>query len=150
MIKINVIIENKSWKKKIKNPKSYLALKSKILSKKIILFKKCNCDFSILLSGNKEIKKLNEKFRKKDKITDVLSFPFHEPKNLTKLFNKNKNVYLGDVVVNFYKINKDSFKIEFDKLWIHGLLHLIGYRHKIDRDYNKMSKLENSFLKILS
>ena len=74
MIKINVITNNNNWFNYIKNPNNYIDKKLKKLiqkkKKKKILF----C--TLLLSGNKEIKYLNKKFRKKNKTTDVLSFPF--------------------------------------------------------------------------
>ena len=38
------------------------------------------------------------------------------------------------------------FKRQFDKLWIHGLIHLFGYDHKKDRDYKKMNAIENKLL----
>ena len=107
--------------KKIKDPKKYL--KKKLVSlKKISSFKNKNQEFSILLTNNLKMKKLNNKFRKKNKITDVLSFPL-----------KN-NSYIGDIAISFELINKKSlssnFNYEFDKTWIHGYLHLLGYDHK--------------------
>jgi len=44
-----------------------------------------------------------------------------------------------------YKNNKEKFKQELNKLWIHGLLHLLGYDHKSNIKYLKMQKLENKF-----
>ena len=44
--------------------------------------------------------------------------------------------------------NKD-FLLNFDKIWIHGLAHLLGYRHKLNRDFITMTKLENKLIKIL-
>ena len=65
-----------------------------------------------MLSENNEIKKLNKKFRKKNKTTDVLSFPFYNKKLINKL-KKKKEIYLGDIIINFNKIknkkNKESF-----------------------------------------
>ena len=77
MIKINVLVENKSWKKYIKNPENYLKKKIKKLNN-YIPFKNKKIEFSLLLSGTKFITKLNLKFRKKNKTTDVLSFPSNE------------------------------------------------------------------------
>ena len=57
------------------------------------------------------------------------------------------NIYLGDVIINLNKVKKKNFEIEFNKLWIHGLLHLFGHKHKKDKDYFKMQKLEKSFIK---
>ena len=83
MIKINVHIKNKSWKKIILSPEIYLKKKVKKLNTFDRFFKNKNLEFSILLSGNSEIRNLNKKFRKKNKITNVLSFPFQKKKNFT-------------------------------------------------------------------
>ena len=58
MIKINVISNNISWKKYIKNPNSFIDKKTKLLNKKNKLYKKNTLICSLLLSGAKEIKKL--------------------------------------------------------------------------------------------
>ena len=79
MIKANIIIENISWKNKISNPEIYLKKKIKKLSKKKE-FNKKNYEFSILLTNSRKLKKLNFRFRKKLKTTDVLSFPNVENK----------------------------------------------------------------------
>ena len=109
---------------------------------------------TILLSGDKEIRELNKKFRKKNKTTDVLSFPFHKKKELKKKLLKEKEVYLGDIIINLNKIkdkkNKIRFKTEFNKLWIHGLTHLLGYDHKKDKDFYIMRTLEKKFLSYIN
>ena len=144
MIKANVILENKNWRKHIKSPSNYIKKKFIKLSK--IKDFNVNKEFSILLTDNKKMKLLNNKFRKKNKPTDVLSFPI---KNLIK----NKN-YIGDIAISYDIINqrskKSNFYIEFDKIWIHGYLHLMGYDHKNIRDFNKMNKKENLILNYLN
>ena len=151
MIKINVLVGNKNWNKYIKNPDFYLKKKIKKLYNKNIFFKKKIFEFSILLTNENEIKNLNKKFRKKNKTTDVLSFPFHNRKNLKKNLKKDKEIYVGDIIINLNKVNtKDNlklFKLEFDKLWIHGLVHLFGHDHKKEKDFNKMSKIEKDYFK---
>ena len=143
MIKANVILDNLNWKNKIKKPNKYIKNKLKLLAKKKF-FKNKNQEFSILLTNNKVMKNLNNKFRKKNKPTDVLSFPFEN-----KLKNK-KNIYLGDIAISYEFVNKRSKNsnlfFEFDKLWIHGYLHLLGYNHKRNKDYYKMKKLEDLIL----
>ena len=141
MIKANVILENIIWKKKIKDPNTFIKKRLKILSKKKFFIKKKQI-FSILLTNNKKMKNLNNKFRKKNKPTDVLSFPIHH-----KMLN---NLYFGDIAISYEIINKRSqnsnFFIEFDKIWIHGYLHLLGYKHKKLFDYKIMNKKENLIL----
>ena len=94
------------------------------------------------------MKKLNKKFRKLNKTTDVLSFPFLHSNNLKII--KQKELYIGDVAVSYEIINsrsnKNNFFLEFDKVWIHGLLHLIGYNHIKNKDYFKMNKIEKRIL----
>jgi len=151
MIKADVLISNKDWKKYISNPNAYLNKKLKKAQKKIILLKKNKLDFSLSLSGSSEIKRLNKKFRKKDKITDILSFPSYEKEMLQKLLKKQDKVYLGDIIINITKIIEQSknqnFLVTFDKIWIHGLTHLLGYRHKSNRDFSIMQNLENKIIK---
>ena len=140
MIKVDVFVKNKNWKKKISNPQKYLNSRVKYLRNSISFLKNKKINFSIQLAGNKEIKLLNKKFRKKSKSTDVLSFPYNNLNTLKKL--KKQDIYLGDIILNYYKIKKKNFKENFNKLWIHGFLHLVGHKHKKNNDYYKMNKLE--------
>ena len=150
MINADVVVENKLWNKKIKNPGNYI--KKKI--KKIFKFnslKKRRFSLSILLTNNSKMKSLNKKFRNKNKTTDVLSFPNSCAADLKK--KTNTEIYLGDIALSYEIINrrsKDSnFNLEFDKMWIHGYLHLLGYDHKKFRDYKVMKKTEDKILKAL-
>ena len=94
------------------------------------------------------MKKLNKKFRKKNKPTDVLSFPSFLKKKFKH--NNEKNMYIGDIATCYEIINvrskKTNFFLEFDKVWVHGLLHLLGYNHIKNKDYFKMSKIEKIIL----
>ena len=151
MIKVNVEINSKSWHKKIKNPKKYFSQKLKKISRKIEYFKNKNIAFTILLTNSSNIKNLNKKFRKLNKSTDVLSFPFFLPKNLKLI--KEKKFYIGDIAISYENINskakKNNFLLEFDKIWIHGLLHLVGYNHIKNKDYFKMSRVEKKILNLI-
>jgi len=138
MIKANVILDYSKWKNKIKDPNNYFKKKLRKLSR-FPYFKKKKQEFSILLTNNKKMKNLNLKFRKKNKPTDVLSF------------QSNNNIYIGDIAISYEMVNKRSrlsnFFLEFDKMWIHGYFHLIGYDHKKLKDFKKMIKKENLVLK---
>ena len=139
MIKANVVLDHYKWKNKIKNPSNYFKKKLNKLNK-ISSFKKKH-EFSVLLTNNKKMKSLNFKFRKKNIPTDVLSFPFQSLK---------KNMYIGDIAISFEIVNQRSktsnFFLEFDKMWIHGYFHLIGYDHKKIKDFKKINKKENLVL----
>ena len=110
MIKINVITNNNNWFRFIKKPNLYLDKKIKKLNVKIKEFEKNQIFFTLLLSGKKEIKNLNKKFRKKNKVTDVLSFPFHTKKELKKKLKTDREIYLGDIIINLDKIKNKKIK----------------------------------------
>mgnify|MGYP001391327567 CR=1 FL=1 len=154
MIKINVITNNIKWSNYIKDPNSYLDRKIRKLNLKYKKFSKNKIFCTILLSNNLEIKKLNKKFRKKNKSTDVLSFPFYTKFELQKKLKEEKEIYLGDIIVNLEMIREKkkirNFKIEFDKLWIHGLVHLFGYDHKKDKDFLKMNEIEKKYFDLIN
>ena len=150
MINADVVVENKLWNKKIKNPSNYIKKKIKKISKFNSL-KKRRFSLTILLTGNSKMKYLNKKFRNKNKTTDVLSFPNLGIVDLKK--RTNTKTYLGDIALSYEIINRRSktsnFDLEFDKVWIHGYLHLLGYDHKKIKDYKVMKKIEEKIIKIL-
>ena len=150
MINADVVVENKLWNKKIKNPSNYIQKKIKKITQFNSLKKK-RLSLTILLTGNSKMKYLNKKFRNKNKTTDALSFPNLDPVDLKKKINTK--IYLGDIALSYEIINQRSkgsnFDLEFDKMWIHGYLHLLGYDHKKVRDYKAMKRIEDKILKIL-
>ena len=148
MINVEVISEYNFWKKNIKNPNLYIKKRFKKINK-YLPFNKTSVSLTILLTSDFKMKYLNNKFRKKNTKTDVLSFPFYNPEELKK--NLEKKIYLGDIAISYQFVKKRSkitnFNLEFDKLWLHGYLHLLGYDHKQDKDYIKMQKVEIRILK---
>ena len=141
MTKVNVIIDFSKWNKKISEPKNYIKKRFRKIKRNKFL-KGNNKEFSLLLTSSKKMKNLNLKFKNKNKSTDVLSFP-----NNDKFLNTD---YLGDVAVNFEVVDKRSkntnFNYEFDRMWVHGYLHLLGFDHKKIKDFAKMSKIEKKIL----
>ena len=152
MIKVNVEINSKSWHAKIKSPKKYFSKRLKKIYKNIRFLKGKNITFTILLTNSLNMKRLNKKFRNKNKPTDVLSFPFFSPNKLKKI--KEKNIYIGDVATSYeiinYRSKKNKFILEFDKVWIHGFLHLLGYDHIKNKDYFKMNRVEKKIFNSLN
>jgi len=100
-------------------------------------------EIELIFTSNEEIREINLNTRGKNKATDVLSFPYDEM----------PNVPLGSIVIssNFVeeksKLYKHSFEDEFALLFIHGLLHLLGYDHEKDNGEhrNKEEELINKF-----
>ncbi len=146
MISINVFSEEKAWSKRLKNKDIFFKKICKAFPKKYKFLNK-KVTFTLLLSNNKNIKKLNKVFRKKNKSTDILSFP------LDKKIKFSKNTYLGDIIISYNYLDKPrsqdlkSFKEKVTKLFIHGFLHLLGFDHKKNKDYSKMLKEENLLFK---
>ena len=146
MISVDVFSEEKAWSKRLKKKDLFFKKICSLFPKKYqFLNKKVN--FTLLLSNNKEIKKLNKKFRNKNKSTDVLSFP------LNSLTKKSKITYIGDIIISYNFMDKPksqnlkSFKEKTIKIFIHGFLHLIGFDHVKDKDYKKMLKEEEILYK---
>ena len=111
MIKVNVEINNKSWHKRINNPKKYFNQKLNKISKIIKFFRNRNITFTILLTNSLNMKKLNKKFRKLNQSTDILSFPSFSPKKLKLI--KEKKIYIGDLAASYEIINSRSRKKNF-------------------------------------
>ena len=151
MINVNVEVNSTPWLKKIRNPEKYLNKKLKKISRKIKFIKNKNLIFTILLTNSINMKRLNKKFRKQNKATDVLSFPSFFKKKLKSI--KNKNVYIGDIAISYEIIDsrskKKNFLLEFNKVWIHGFLHLLGYDHLKTKDYYEMNKMEKRVLTLI-
>ena len=79
---------------------------------------------SLAFVGKEEIKKLNKKFRKKNKPTDVLSFNLNEENCLGEI------VICPEIVRENAKKYGVTIKYETMKMFVHGILHLLGYDHE--------------------
>ena len=148
MISIDVVSESNLWSKKIKKADVFFNSLVKDFPKKYRFIKK-KVSLTILLSNNKNIKKLNKKFRNKNKSTDVLSFPSE------KKLNIKKSPYIGDIVISYEFMNKpkvsstSEFKDKVIKIFIHGFLHLLGYDHIKLKDFKKMIIEEEKIYKAI-
>ena len=84
----------------------------------------------------------------------MLSFPFYKKNQLDSKIRREKEIYLGDIIVNLNKIknknNKTKFNEELNKLWIHGLVHLFGHKHKKNQDFYAMHKIEEKYLEYIN
>jgi probable rRNA maturation factor len=115
---------------------------------------KAPVEVGLLIVSNPKIKALNLQYRKINKVTDVLSFPFYQKTELTKLLKKQKPVYLGDIVIAYDKAKQQaanyehSLKREMSFLYVHGLLHLLGYDHKNKQQEQQMFRLQDQILEL--
>ncbi len=91
-------------------------------------------EIELVIIDNKTIQKLNQEYREQDKPTDVLSFPMDAPFTEQSIFG----MPLGSIVISadFVKEKADEFghtiQDELSLLFIHGLLHLLGFDHETD------------------
>ena len=142
MIKLSVFSEDKAWSKRLRNSENFFKKICNAFPKKY-KFSNKKVSLSLLLSNNKNIKRLNKNFRNKNKSTDILSFPFN------KKIKISKNTYLGDIIISYNYLDKPksqdlgSFKQKTIKIFIHGFLHLLGFDHIKNKDYSKMLRREN-------
>ena len=143
MININVFSNEKAWSRKLKKKEFFFNNICKAFPKKYKFLNK-KISLSLLLSNNRNIKKLNKYFRNKNKSTDILSFP------LNKKVKLSKQAYIGDIIISYEFINKPKlqksklFKTKLVKTFIHGFLHLLNFDHIQNKDYKKMQKEEEA------
>tara|TARA_X000000950_G_scaffold101_2_gene116 strand:- start:1765 stop:2226 length:462 start_codon:yes stop_codon:yes gene_type:complete len=141
MINVNVFSDEMAWSKRLKNKNLFFEKVCRAFPKKYKFFNK-QITLSLLLSNNRNIKKLNNKFRKKNKPTDILSFPSKKKIRITK------NTYLGDIIISYNFFNESKlknsklFQDKIIKIFIHGFLHLLGFDHIKSKDYAKMLREE--------
>ena len=149
MISVDTVVDNIYWNKRLKKPSFFFNRIVKNFPKKFS-FRGKKVKITLLLSINRDIKKLNKRFRNKNKSTDVLSFPFMDKPN------KKKNLYLGDIVISYEFMNspRNLTDLEFQKkvikIFIHGFLHLLNYDHLKLKDYKKMNKEEINIYNAIS
>ena len=148
MISVNVLVDHNKWKKSLNKPQLFFDKILKRFPKKYFYSDK-NVNFTLLLSNNTNIKKLNYKFRKKNNHTDVLSFPSFIKSDLKKELKKKK-IYLGDIIISYQYISPNKKNSILEKTFIHGFLHLLGFDHKKIKDFKIMNREENKILNSIS
>ena len=147
-LKLEITIQNQKLWKDLDNIFCMLVLDllSKITEDKNELKKSA----SILLTDDLYMKKINKKWRKLEKATNVLSFP------VSKISKEEDYFFIGDIVLSYEtilsecKLRKKSFKDHFLHLLIHGFLHLLGYNHDNKRNEKVMEELEVNYLSELN
>ena len=104
----------------------------------------------VTIVDNKKIHKINREFRNVDRPTDVISFAFLDDKKEKEL--KGGPINLGQIIISFEKAEEQakeyghSLEREMVFLFVHGMLHLLGYDHMNEEDENVMFKLQDEIL----
>lgn len=107
-------------------------------------------ELSLLLTDNPTIHRLNRLWRQVDRPTDVLSFPIHQ----LKPGALPPPGPLGDIVISLPYLREaarlEGIGVDYHlaHLLVHGLLHLLGYDHVLDRDARRMEREEKRLLAI--
>ncbi len=150
MIKVSFNVDEPFWVKEMPLFKENILRATKETLNTAFKSKKNNLEVSFLLTSNSNIRLLNKNYRNKDKSTNVLAFPMNQ-----KTFGKNYIV--GDVVISLQKILSESKKLKtqkykyLSKITIHGVLHLLGFDHKSNKQHDEMNRIEQKvFKKIFS
>jgi len=105
-------------------------------------------EFNVCLVADREMARLNAAYRSTPRPTDVLSFPWKGDKNGKGLRGSELNGFLGDVAVSVETARRNacleghSTFNEIRWLVLHGVLHLLGYDHELDR--GEMTQLEHA------
>lgn len=108
-------------------------------------------EINILFSNDAQIQELNHSWRKKDRPTNVLSFPSLSMDEMN-IFPPDAPVFLGDIILSFETIAmeaKENYISKRDhilRLIIHSCFHLLGYSHEDDEDFQQMFLREKSVL----
>ncbi|MES2962153.1 MAG: rRNA maturation RNase YbeY [Pseudomonadota bacterium] len=160
---IDIVVKSKKWAE-IKNVENFvektiqkiipLTDLKKILKEKFIL------EISVSLVSDLQMKKINAEFRGKNKATNVLSFPALDENlirqiGLKKLVGADEYLFLGDIIIAFETLKKESlaqkkkFHDHLTHLILHSILHLIGYDHEEEKMAKIMEDLEVKILKKL-
>ena len=143
MQSISFNLDNPKWKKEFPEYKTIIsnAVKKTFQTENV---NSQNNHISVFLTSDDNIKDLNLKYRNKNKATNVLAFPIQE--------SIEKKNYIGDLAIslekiifesNKYKIKKNKY---LSKIIIHGILHLLGYDHINDDDYEVMNEIEDRLI----
>lgn len=110
-----------------------------------------NCEISIVITDDEDIREINKDYRNIDKPTNVLSFPMDDENMVIPGLK-----ILGDIVISEDTAIKEAqdAKITLDQrisqLLIHGILHLLGYDHEISEEEDeKMTKKSIELLTII-
>ena len=153
MVKVNLVIDHKHWKSRYPKVNLFLNRSIKKILSSTLSSRATDFEISIFLTGSKNMKNLNKKFRKINKDTDVLSFPAEEKDFFNKDIKLKKKVYLGDLALSYQYIEtiikkqNTSFDDYFKKMLVHGVLHLIGHENDSFKKYKKMDFLEKKIVR---
>ena len=116
------------------------------------LHKEENYLIDVSIVNNEEIHKINKQYRHVDRPTDVISFAFLDDKDEVIQADNSLPISLGQIIISYEKAETQavefghSLRREMSFLFVHGLLHLLGFDHMNEEDEEKMFKTQDEIL----
>ena len=157
--KINIFIENLYESYNIDEVKIYnnvVKIADYIFEQKNVMDLSCLANekysqvfWDIVLTTNEDIHRINKEYRQKDSPTDVITFAIFADSSEEERFIIDGEIHLGEIVVSLDKIetqakeNNTAFEDELYYIIAHGILHLLGFDHQSEVDYNFMVEVQN-------
>lgn len=154
MIKLNIFIENAYEEYKIDEISIYndvVKMSEFIFSDNSLISTSCldgykfkSITFDIVFVTNGEIHKINKEYRNKDMPTDVITFAIFADSDENERYIIDEDINLGEIIVSLDRIktqateNNVTFKDELYFIISHGILHLLGFDHLTEQEYNFM------------
>ena len=139
--------ENQTYEKTVEKVLHKCFEEEGLLDSKLII--------TITFTTPEDIRKINKKYRKIDKATDVLSFPMFEKEEFDEKIKNKDFLYedvLGDIIISIEKVKEQaeeyghSFERELSYMLVHGFYHLMGYDHIEEEDKKVMRPKEEKIL----
>lgn len=157
---IYIDIEDKRWKQAVSDIEETVEMCKNAALKvvqKDVWFLSEPKDFTInlALSDDKNVRMLNAEFRDNDKPTNVLSFANIDDDFFDEILKNEEIIELGDVILAFETMKREaeflniSFREHFCHLWVHGMLHILGFDHIKEDDRIVMEQKETEILQKL-
>lgn len=159
MTKLNIFLENtyESYDiddvlihKNIVKMTDYIFKDNNIMSNSCLNKYKYNVvSFDIVFVNNEEIHRINKEYRHKDSPTDVITFAMFADSPEEERYIFDGEISLGEIIVSLDKIEEQSKENNvsfFDELYYlvsHGVLHLLGFDHQSEEEYNFMVENQN-------
>ena len=159
MTDLNIFLENSYEEYNLDEVKIYKNVKKMaeyIFENKQIMEKSClygldynTISFDIVLMNNEDIHKINKEYRQKDSPTDVITFAIFADSPEDEKYIFDGEINLGEILVSLDRIeeqakeNNVTFEDEIYFIISHGILHLLGFDHLNEEDYNFMIDNQN-------
>lgn len=161
MTQINIFSENIHNSLKVDEKSAIDAAKAILkyyLAEKIIFENSClfeqdfKCiSFDILYCDNQKTHDINKEYRRKDYAADIITFAIFADSEEKFIFDGEIN--LGEIMISLDKVEESrlnkavSFESELNFLISHGIMHLLGFDHQTEKDYNFIIGAQDSALR---